>query len=255
MFGAMVRVSGLVAVVAVGVAGAPGTAHAGRTDFGWLFGTETMPERSVELQTWTYEENGRPGVRDETSLWWGPVIGITDQLELSLPIEATWRAGSTAEPTATPATFALTDYGVDLRYRLVRADPVTAGPVVPLLRVAVKRDVDTRSAVVTEADLIIGYQRGRLHALLDAGVTGEFASGEHDVFARPGAGVSVQAIGDLRLGAEVFSELQVSGGTYRWVAVGPDLAWTHGRFWLSAAFGIGIYHMETAPRITWGIAF
>ena len=251
----MVRVSGLVAAVAFGVALAPAPAHAGRTDYGWLFGTEMMPERTVELQTWTYEENGRPGVLDETSLWWGPVIGITDQLEISLPIEATWRAGSTATTPSTPATFALTDYGVDVRYRLVSADPVAAGPVVPLVRVAVKRDIDTRSAVITEADLVIGVQRGRVHALLDAGVTAELASGEHDVFARPGAGISIQAVGDLRLGAEVFSELQVSGGTYRWVAAGPNLAWTHGRFWLSAAFGVGIYHIETAPRMTWGIAF
>jgi hypothetical protein len=231
---------------------APSTASAGRTDFGWLFGTETMPERGVELQSWVYEENGRPGLPDETSLWWGPVIGITDQLELSLPIEASWQAGGTFGGPG----FTLTDYGADLRYRFVSADPVEAGPLVPLVRLAVKRDVLARDSVIVEGDFVLGYQDGRVHALLDAGVTSEFSSAEQYVYARPGAGVSIQAVGDLRFGAEVTSYVQVAGdGDYQWVAAGPNLAWTHGRFWLSAAFAIGIYHIETAPRITWGIAF
>jgi hypothetical protein len=246
---ASARVCGLVVFA---IALAPTTAIAGRTDFGWLFGTETMPERGVELQAWTYEENGRPGMPDETSLWWGPVIGITDQLELSLPIETSWEAGN----TPTDARFTLTDYGADLRYRFVSADPVEAGPLVPLVRLAVKRNVLERDAVIVEGDFVLGYQAGRVHALLDAGVTTQFSSDEQYVSARPGAGVSIQAVGDLRFGAEVTSYLQLAGDDdYQWVAAGPNLAWTHGRFWLSAAFAIGIYHIETAPRITWGIAF
>jgi len=33
------------------------------------------------------------------------------------------------------------------------------------------------------------------------------------------------------------------------------MAYTHGRFWLSAAYGIGIVNIKAAPRILWGVAF
>lgn len=247
------RVCRLASFVALGaVVLAPATAAAGRTDFGWLFGTETMPERGVELQQWLYEENGRPGLPDQTLVWWGPVIGLTDQLELSLPIELAWTGPSIGDD----AHFTLADYGADLRYRFVSEDPVEAGPVVPLVRLAVKRDVVLRDAVIVEGDFVLGYQSGCVHALLDAGVTSELSADDHYVFARPGAGVSVEVKPDLRFGAEVETYLQVAGdGEYRWVAAGPNLAWTHGRFWLSGAFDVGIYHIRTAPRIVWGIAF
>ena len=72
---------------------------------------------------------------------------------------------------------------------------------------------------------------------------------------RPGAGVSFKAVGDLRFGAEVFAEINIDSKATSWAAAGPNLAWSHGRFWLSAAFGIGLYHVDTAPRVQWGIAF
>ena len=34
-----------------------GSASAGRTYYGWLYGTEVMPERGVELQTWVLEKD------------------------------------------------------------------------------------------------------------------------------------------------------------------------------------------------------
>ena len=33
---------------------------AGRTPYGWLYGTEVMPERGAEIQTWVAEKNGEP---------------------------------------------------------------------------------------------------------------------------------------------------------------------------------------------------
>jgi hypothetical protein len=236
----------LVAMLVVALA--PATAHAGRSDFGWLFGTEVMPERGVEMQTWIYEQNGQPGQPSYTGLWWAPVVGITDQLEVSLPIEAAWIGGATPD-------FTLTDYGVDLRYRFVSSDPVEAGPLVPLARIAVKRDVAARDATILEGDFVLAYIAGRVHAELDAGVLAEVSSEQHLVELHPGAGVSVKVAGDLRLGAEAFAQLQVSDGTDEWVAIGPNMAWTHGRFWLSAAYGIGLYQIRTAPKIVWGVAF
>nr|MBA3458146.1 hypothetical protein [Deltaproteobacteria bacterium] len=57
-------------VLAAGVLAAPAMASAGRTQYGWLFGTEVMPERGAELQTWIDEQNGLDPV-DINSTTWG----------------------------------------------------------------------------------------------------------------------------------------------------------------------------------------
>src|SRR4051812_8584949 len=33
------------------------TAHAGRSHFGWLYGSDIIPERGVEVESWIVEEN------------------------------------------------------------------------------------------------------------------------------------------------------------------------------------------------------
>src|SRR6185503_4659870 len=68
------------------VAVAAPVAHAGRTHYGWLYGTEVNPERGVELETWILQENGK-GPVNETLVWWGPVVGLTERLELAIPLE------------------------------------------------------------------------------------------------------------------------------------------------------------------------
>jgi hypothetical protein len=65
----------------------------------------------------------------------------------------------------------------------------------------------------------------------------------------------VEVIDDLRLGAEVYAELDIDESANRWAIVAPNLAWSHGRTWISAAMGIGVYHISNAPRVMWGIAF
>jgi hypothetical protein len=240
-------------MLAAGVLAAPAVASAGRTQYGWLFGTEVMPERGAELQTWIDEENGR-GPADAHSTTWGftALVGVTDQLELSLPLEFQWRDSDANEPT-----FTFNEYGIEARYRFVSSDPVDAPPFAPLARLAVKRNVTTRDAVVVEADFVASTTTGSgsVHALIDLGVTAGLTKDEQEIELRPGAGVSFKAVGDLRLGAEAFGEFNLEESSASWAAVGPNLAWSHGRFWLSAAFGIGVYHIETAPRVQWGIAF
>jgi len=87
------------------------------------------------------------------------------------------------------------------------------------------------------------------------GAIGELGRGDSHFELRPGAGVSFALTDELRLGAEIYAELSSDSERESWAAAGPDLAWTHGRFWLAAAFGIGFYQIETAPRVVWGILF
>lgn len=230
----------------------PRAAHAGRSFYGWLYGTEVLPERGVELQTWLFETNGRYGNAPRTtSLWWGPLIGVTDQLELSLPVEMAWVAG---DDTSGPS-FSFRRYGLEARYRLVTSDPVAAPALVPLVRAAIKRDVSDSHALLVEGDVVASYDVGAVNALVDVGVYGDLKSNNRKWNVRPGAGVSIAVTGELRLGAEAYVELDLDSSSDSWAVVGPNLAWTHGRFWLSGSFGIGVYHIDTAPRVMWGIAF
>jgi hypothetical protein len=236
----------------VAFAAAPGTAHAGRSFFGWLQGTEVMPERSVELQNWIGEENRLDGVTPEVSLsTWGvgPLIGITDRLELGLPLEFVW-----SKTGAMPGKTAFADYGVELRYRFVTQDPQDAPAFAPLLRVSVKRLVLARDTMQPEIGLVGTYESGRVIAGYDLGFAAALTRDDHAFEVRPGAGVSILAVDELRFGAEVFGELPTKGDT-GWLVAGPNLSWTHGRFWVSAAYGIGVYQIKDAPRMQWGIAF
>ena len=232
---------------------APGVASAGRTQFGWLFGTEVMPERGAEIQTWITEENAsKPNNYHETLWGVSALIGITDQLELLFPVELVWHDTSMTNPS-----FTFKRYGAELRYRFVSQDPVDAPPFAPLARIAVKRDVTTRDTTVLEADLVgsTTTPSGSVLGLVDLGIVGEISSGDHHFEAHPGAGVSFKVYGDLRLGAEVFAHISLDSKEESWAAAGPDLAWSHGRSWVSAAFGIGLYQIKTAPALQWGIMF
>jgi hypothetical protein len=243
----------------------PQTAHAGRSFFGWLYGTEVMPERGVELQTWVSEENGKYGEIDKrSSIWWGPLVGITDQLELSLPIEMDWTDTKATMTSPEQTKFTFKRFGIEARYRLVSQDPVDAPALAPLVRVAVKRDVIQRDDVRVEGDAIVSYEIGPVQALIDVGFVGDTKGdtkgntrpAKPHAELRPGGGVSLRVNSELRVGGEVYSELNLdANGGESWAVAGPDVSWTHGRFWLSGVFGIGLFHVTVAPRVLWGIAF
>ena len=226
----------------------PTTAAAGRSHYGRLFGTEVIPERGAELVTWIGEEN-REGLKQTV---WGfeALIGVTDQLELALPTEFLWARGE-----GVPGAFTWDSYGIEARYRFVSQDPVDAPAFAPLVRAAVHRDIRVRDAVRAEVDLVGSYELENFHAVVDLGFASVITADDASFQLRPGAGVSYRVVGDLRIGAEVYSELDLDDKAARWVAAGPNLGWSHGRVWVSASFGIGLYQIQTAPRVVWGIAF
>lgn len=231
-----------------------GTAHAGRSRFGWLYDTETVPERGVELEQWLWDQRRQgPDHTNETNIWWAPVIGVTDQLELALPIVWGWSKGDVAN-----AKTALLYYGAEARYRLVSSDPVEAPAWVPLIRVGVKKPVYESEAAQLEADAVITYDQDRVHATLDLGVVDDVHNGPDVMQTHSGAGVTIGVTDELGVGVEAYGEFHLSSGASEnedWMVVGPDLSWTHGRFWLSASYGIGVYQISSAPRMKWGIAF
>jgi hypothetical protein len=239
-------------IVALAVLLVPASARAGLNHFGWLYDSEVNPEGGVELETWVYEENGVGDAgTDETSIWWAPTIGISDQVELALPVEVRWLdLNDGSPPRATISRF-----GAEVRWRLVSQDPVDAPPFAPLLRVGVKRMVDARDGVRVEGDVVVGYDVGRLHAAVDLGALIEVVDGEDVVEVFPAAGISVAVSEDLRLGAEMYGQVAPRDRDESWLIAGPNAQWIQGRFWLSGAFGIGIVGIDWAPRLNWGVAF
>jgi len=241
-----------VLVLTAALVAAPGSAHAGRTFYGWLYGTEVMPERGVELQSWLTDEN-YDGGRAEDSWLFGAQVGVTDRLELGFPVEIDWYK----DPNLTPmAGTRFARFGIEGRYRFVTQDPVDAPALVPLLRVGVKRLIADRHGAQPELDFVLSYETGIVQVLVDLGFVAQLSADNGNQYQiRPGAGISVLARDDLRFGAELFAHLPDRGDG--WLIAGPNLSWTHGRFWISGAFGIGLTQnvINTAPRVQWGIAF
>jgi hypothetical protein len=234
----------------------PATAHAGRNFYGWLNDTDVMPERGVEMQNWIEEENHNDVDGGTSTTTWGvaPFIGITDQLELALPVEVVW-FGKTGGAAGT----SFTNFGAQLRYRLVTNDPEEKPPFAPLVHVDVRRLTYNRDAVEGKVGFSGSFESGIVHALVDVAFVTEIDD-ESEYGVNPGAGVSIEVADDIRVGAEVFGHVsfndpEMPGAPKNWLIAGPNASWTHGRFWLSGAFAFGLQNIGTAPRVTWGIAF
>lgn len=234
---------------------APAPASAGRSFFGWLQGSEVMPERSVELQSILAEENRieEEGNRSE-SLWAASAfVGVTDQLELNFPFDIVW-----GRTPGMPGSTSLAAYGVEARYRLVTMDPEEAPPFAPQIRATLKRNVLARDVMRPELAFVATYEVGSVVIGADLGVAADLSRAENrnnHFEARTGLGVSVLAVGDLRFGAELFAQLSLDDYGSTWAVAGPNVSWTHGRFWVSAMYGVGVYQIKDAPRMQWGIAF
>lgn len=240
-------------VIALAVVGLPTNADAGRTFYGWLYGHEVLPEKGVELQQWVYERNAfsDPELHD-TAMWWGVLVGITDKLELVLPIEMLWR-----DVAATGSTFNVDKFGAELRYRLTKMDLEHPDGIAPVFRIAAKKDVLDRGTGILEADVILAYQAGRFHGQVDLGAIARINKDETKFELRPGLGVSIETKKGLRFGAEGFLQFFVDRKLKKsdWAGVGPNMIWTTGRFWVTASFLIGVHQIETAPRVIWGVLF
>jgi hypothetical protein len=244
----MSRALVLAALAAFTLGAAP--AHAGRTHFGWSYGTDIIPERGTEFETWILEENKKGDDQvDQTAFWWGLVFALTPHVELAITSEAQFEKSQVDD-----GDVHFTRWGGEVRYRPQSPDPIDAGPVATLFRVGAKRLIEDRAGFRGEADAVASYTTGRVFAALDAGAIYIHTPDETEVELRPGAGVSLRVVDDFRLGIESYAELVVKGEGTSWMVVGPTVSITHGRFWGAATYGIGLFGLRDAPRLTFGAA-
>jgi hypothetical protein len=237
-------------VAAFVVAIAPRPALAGRSHFAWLYGSEVVPERGTEVETWIVEENKKgDNNRDETSFWWGPVMALSEHVELAIPIEASYEDEHDGN-----ARVHFVRWGGELRYRPQSPDLVDAGPFATLFRVGAKRLIEDRAGVRLEGDLVASVTTSRVILSIDLGAITERVPDANESELRPSAGVSVKVGGGFRIGAETYGELIVEGSGTSWLVVGPTISLTSGRFWGAATWGYGMFGIRDAPRVTFGIA-
>jgi hypothetical protein len=94
----------------------------------------------------------------------------------------------------------------------------------------------------------------RLHAVVDAGVWGRTDAG--GLYLAYGAGLTFAATADLFVGVEAYGALSFEDADEAWVAAGPCLSFTHGRFWITASLPIGLRDgPDLSSRIVWATAF
>ena len=87
-------------------------ASAGRTNFAGLQSTDVVGDRGVELESRLADQNDVGPLHERWTAWWvAPTIGLSDCVELQLPVEMTWRS-----ETGTRSDFTLSRFGADARY-------------------------------------------------------------------------------------------------------------------------------------------
>ncbi|HUS63711.1 MAG TPA: hypothetical protein VMZ28_04170 [Kofleriaceae bacterium] len=244
------------------VAAAHGDAAAGRTPYGWLQDVEVAPERGAEIETWVSELNQwHRDLFDTEENWsffgWAAAVGVTDQLELRVPVELTSSLGGGGT--------GLKSYGGELRYRILTSDPVEAPPVVPLARLRVQRMYFNGRVDRIEPGAVVSADVGRVKLTADLAVSIDVdqTADEHevDVSYQTFAGASIALACHLRVGAEGGGVIAPGaferrrGAAEPWFGLGPNAAWSHGRTWISGALYVGTAHIGWAPRVNLGIAF
>ncbi len=249
------RWSGVAAVLALGLVAAP--AEAGRRPFIWVYDTEIVPQGDVELEQWLWVRGRSPGTAEPSRywVWWGPVFGLTQRLELALPFQVQGSRESTR----------LDSFDADLRLRLFpRGDD---RPWQALLRVAWHQSIHGARPTRVDVNLAQSYElENGLRFALDLGAqTGVPAlrgdAGPVQLLATYAAGASLPlGEGEVRASLEAFGELPVSGlGAAQHHFVGADVAWTFGRSWVTLGVLVGLtpWFPETPrfmPRLIWAVA-
>lgn len=226
----------------------PLSAHAGRRPFLWVYDTEVVPERGVEFETWVTDFSRRSS-NDAKVLWWAPILGLTERLEMALPVQIGW-----SQKTDTTQ---LLDYGVDLRWRLANPDRIEAGPIVPLIRVGAYRLARGPEVLRLETDLVLAIDLGsRLHLALNGG--GRYGVRGERWTTVYGTGLAFAATDQLKLGAEFFATAPYDTPKAKANStLGPTVGWTHGRMWITAGVLAGLTEDSALwmSRLLWAVAW
>ena len=231
------------------VAVAVGQAHAGARPYAFTQGADALPPDEIELESWFSAQTFRGDEGTDWDWWLGPVVGVTDRLEVGLFAIFAQPAGEPLElfELRLQATVSFVDKGtwpVDVRVRAEYGLPVGRLSHTLWLLAIGSRDL---GAVNLTANLGVwlafDLPRGG----------GERADTWFFDYA---LGASVEALRGLRVGGELFGDVTFSDPGAGHFA-GPAAGYGRGRFWLSGAYGFGLNDASASRygRLVLGIAF
>ena len=236
--------------------GAP--AHAARSFHLFLDESQLIPEGGVELEQWVWAYGRIPNRIERPAsiwLWWGPVVSVSNHLELELPLQI----------VSVPEETYLHSIGLVARYRIFPREDDHGWQ--PLIRVGYYHPLDPAAGPpLAELGLVLtigGPQsiRYTLNASVMMGLPflQELSNEKFSVLGRGGAGVSFPLGTEWRIAGEFFGQLPIDGNTRPskgQMYLGPSVAWSRGPFWITfgALFGLTNDSSRWYPRVLWGIA-
>lgn len=227
-------------------------AHAGRRAFTWVWDTETVNQGDFELEEWLWAaaRSPKPGHPTPGWLWFAPIYGLTQHIELAFPWEA----------VVTPAGTQMTDFAVSARLRLY--DPNNDKLFVrTLVRLIYQQNFANplnagrgHQYPFAGADLVVSFgDPGRSHATIDAGILADVGFGPKTMILQNLSFGYTHNIGDdWRIGAEYFHQISLTDAVKRrFFFLGPDIAFSRGQMWMTfgALFGLTKTTPVVMPRL------
>jgi hypothetical protein len=235
-------------------------ARAGIRPYIWTWDTQIVPQGDVELEQWLWVRGKPKDVPTAVAdywLWWGPVLGLTEHLEIAVPFQTVARS--------TPQTFWFDSVEVDARYRIFSRND--DGKLQPLVRAAFHQSVRSPGMYSRlDANAVLSYGAlSELHATADLGARVSLpflsvSSAAPRVQLTYAGGVSYPFTPELHAGVEVFGEIDVANPPVPTdVAhhfVGASFGYQKGRVWLTAGMLVGLTTLtpQFMPRLIWAVA-
>jgi hypothetical protein len=211
----------------------PRAASAGPRPYAFTQGVDSLPDGTVELESWFSAEKPRSGAAGWD--WWlGPVAGLTDRIEAGL--FAIFEQPAVSAPGAT-SSVALSSLRVHASWLL--ADKST-WPVDVRLRAEYGQPVASGTPNTGWFTAILSRDFGRLNLTVNLGGYLEMADTQTVPYFTGSFASTVELPAGFRVGGEIFSEKELKSGGESEVWAGPSLAYGRGRFWLAATLGLGL---------------
>jgi hypothetical protein len=225
------------------------TAHAGRRTLAFTPDAVQLAPGVLEIEQWVWSRAYVGDVPGASSgwIWFSPVYGMAERLEIALP----WQLNTDKSATR------LMSFGAEARYALF--DPIDETLTFrPQLRLGWQQNFShpdegpNWSVPWLTMDFVgtVGDPRAQ-HISFDVGFTTDFKNtlGFHEHQLGLGAVTPFPLLEQLLVGAEYRHQITVGTnavGDRRWFFLGPTAAYARGRLWMSFAFLVGVG--DLAPR-------
>lgn len=225
----------------------PRDAFGGPRPYAYVQGIDSLSESGIELENWFSADKSRAPGPAAWNWWLGPVVGVSDQLEVGLFAIFNQAAAN----GSTPSTLNLSSLRLQVSYLLA---PKGEWPIDLKIRGEVGQPIADPSYTAW-VSAVASRDFGPLNLTGEVGSWLKFDDDEIYSYFVWALASSVDAGGGVRIGGELNSDTKIGVPTR--ISAGPSIAYGTGRLWLSANMGLGL--TTEAPkvrgRLILGIAF